>query len=142
MSVINLDSALQEWWTPSLEGRAFEFHAFITHNGEDVQADSLANALSDLGLEIWYDGKADRDCCVVKAVSTALTRSRSVVVCVSDAFRDSPWCRAEYLPSLAVETLASSSRVVVAQLSPNAELPDALKTASRFSVIEPLGSLR
>jgi hypothetical protein len=130
---INIDPFLPVSWSRAYGNRAFQFDAFISHNREDRHSGGLAHELASRGAVIWHDHDQDlRDRRVQEAVSSALTRSRFVVVSVDDSFNDSIWCRAEYLSALKVESRAKVSGLLVAQMTPNALVPNALARAPRF----------
>jgi hypothetical protein len=130
---INLDSFLPISWSKQYGNRAFEFDAFISHNRGDLRSRELMQKLSERGAKVWYDDDQDvRDRRVMERVTRALIRSRFVVVSIQAGFRDSPWCCAEYLPALNVENQAAAKRVLVAQMEPEAPIPEALAGSERF----------
>jgi TIR domain len=132
-ALIHLDSFLPVSWSPRYGDRAFQFDAFVSHNRGDAHSRKLLDELAARGATTWHDGDQDlRDRRVQEAVTSALVRSRFVVVVVDDQFRESPWCRAEYLPALEVERHADASRVVVVQMAPGATIPEELTEAARF----------
>jgi hypothetical protein len=126
-SIIDVDSFFDPLWSPEFGDRAFRFDAFISHNRHDVHAEMLRKMLDRSGATVWYDDEQDlSDRRVQQRVSQALTQSRWVLVCVSGEFKDSAWCRAEYLPALEVERAAAGKRVLVASMTPTAPVPRAL----------------
>ena len=130
---LDLDSFLEVAWAPDFGGRAFRFDAFISHNRDDPQSRRLAEELGRRGAEVWHDDDRDlSDRRVQEAVGAALIQSRFVVVLIGAGFHDSIWCRAEYLPALAVETLASAKRVLVARMDADVAIPNDLAGATRF----------
>jgi len=128
MKILNLDEMFPEW--QPVTDRVFPCDAFISHKWQDPASDELLADLRLLGLEVWHDGHQNlSDQRVIQKVSQALFHSRTVVVCCSGSFDDSPWCRAEYLSALNSGSLARSHRVVLAIMSPGLTLPKDLRLA-------------
>jgi hypothetical protein len=131
--IVNLDEFFPASWSKSWGGRAFQFDAFISHNRGDRCSKRLAEELRSLGANIWHDDNEDlRDRKVQQRAHAALIRSRFVVVCIDVSFRDSPWCRAEYVPAEEVAKRTSAPKVIVAQMDPSTHIPPRLETTPRF----------
>ena len=132
--LINLDSYFPRLWSEKLGDRVFECDAFLSHNRDDG-SDRLAEELRRLGVAAWYDGNADlRDRRVLSKIDVALRHARYVVCCVHANYRDSHWVRAEYLGSLRREERDRLTRVLVAETTPDAKVPVALRDRPRFAV--------
>ncbi|MEW6369073.1 MAG: toll/interleukin-1 receptor domain-containing protein [Acidobacteriota bacterium] len=130
---IDLHPFLPVSWSKEYGDRSFQFDAFISHNRGDEHSKRLAQELGARGVMVWHDDDQDlRDRRVQEVVSSALIRSRFVVLSVDDRFRDSVWCRAEYLPAIEVERQASASRVMVAHMVPHSVVPDSLSDTPYF----------
>lgn len=122
----NLDSMFPEWQSDT--DRVFPCDAFISHKWQDSASDELLGDLRSLGLEVWHDGHQNlADQRVLQKVSQALAHSRTVVVCCSRSFDNSPWCRAEYLSAFSSGCRARSHRVVLAIMCPGLTLPEELR---------------
>lgn len=129
---LDLDSFLDPTWTPEYGNRVFYFDAFLSHNRAD-SSPSLKSRLEASGLRIWHDSDADLRARKVRVrVAAGLKSSRFVVVCIHDAFLDSLWCRAEYLPALDIEKRTRVQRILVARMSPSIAVPSALQGAPVF----------
>jgi hypothetical protein len=134
--IVNLDSILAPDWSADLGSRGFEYEAFLSHNRND-HSDELALKLNEHGARVWHDGNADlRDRRVRQKVAQALRASRFVVVFIDSQFRDSEWCKAEYVPALAAEKAAQSVRVLVALTSPPSYVPESLEHCPKFTIDE------
>jgi hypothetical protein len=89
--------------------------------------------LSLRGAAVWHDGDQDlRDGMVRQRITAALFQSRFVILAIDDCFRDSPWCRAEYLPALTVEKQTAATRVIVARMNAATHVPDLLASVPIF----------
>ena len=124
---VDFDAFLPVSWSKEYGDRSFQFDVFISHNRRDEHSKRLAQELSDRGVMVWHDDDQDlRDRRVQKVVSSALIRSRFLVLSVDDRFHDSAWCRAEYLPASEFERQAAASRLMVAHMGPHSVVPDSL----------------
>lgn len=120
-----------------LEGqsaRDFPIDVFISHNQEDSSR-VFTEQLIEKGLTVWYDQYSDlTDGKVRTVILNSLRISRFVVLCIEGGFRDSQWCRAEYLPALEAENNVGIPRVLVALLDEDATIPPHLSTCKRFHI--------
>jgi TIR domain len=125
---------LRNGWTPENGPRAFPIDVFISHNRDD-NSSQVAKVLSGAGLAVWIDENADlRDRRVTNAISTALRASRYVLVFVPSNFRDSEWCRAEYLPALRFSKLTSIARTIVVRETADINIPMDLEQAIQVTL--------
>jgi TIR domain len=116
-------------WQASWGQRAFQYDAFLCHNSDDAAALRLRDELRERGATIWYDSDADlRDRRLAGRIGEALFHSRFVILSISEQFRDSMWCRAEYLTGL------STQRLLVAVASPAPPVPAELANVPRFAL--------
>src|SRR5579872_7363169 len=114
--------------------RAFENDAFISHNSFNA-ASKLAGALEDYGIKVFCDEATDlSDRRVRDRIGAALMNSRCVVVHIPPKFRDSEWCRAEFMPALRLGQSQGFVRVVVARNSDTATLPASLSAVPQFKL--------
>jgi len=139
---IHLNDFFEKAWTDKYGNRAFWFDAFLSHNRDD-ESGALAADLQQHGVRVWHDAHGDlRNRKVREKVSLAIRQSRYVVVCVPPGFRDSAWCRAEYLPALDVEREAGTTRVLVVVLGAgDAAVPPPLASCPRFELPADVGTL-
>ena len=91
--------------------------------------------LNDHGVKVWHDGHVDlRDRRVQFKVAKALRASRSIVVYVGPTFRNSVWCKAEYMPGLRIEIEGQLTRVLVAMHDRRLKPPEELRHCPIFDV--------
>jgi hypothetical protein len=120
--------------------RAFKIDTFISHNSE-AEAGRLAEALASRGCEVFCDELSDlADRRVEDRMRAALAASRSVLVYVHQAFRDSMWCRSEYTYALHSGLRTNTERVVIAAVH-DAVIPERLKQCRRYAVQDSLDDL-
>lgn len=93
--IVDLDRWLADETEREAEGRVFPHDMCISHRRFDLP-NVLVETLSACGVNVVWDCDLDlRDRRVMQGVARAMRRSRFVVLYVSDAYIDSPWCRAE-----------------------------------------------
>lgn len=100
---------------------------FISHSSRDKEvAIRLASEFRDRGLDIWIDHeRIEFGESIPNAIEKGLTQSQCLVVIVSQAFRESKWCRAEYEPLL-VKEIEQSLILVIPILIESCEMPTLL----------------
>lgn len=84
--------------TPLPTMSPYKYDAFISHAGEDRDeiAEPLAETLSQMGLQIWYDDFELRvGDSLTESINVGLAKSRYGIVIVSDAFFDKNWTQYE-----------------------------------------------
>jgi hypothetical protein len=106
--------------------------AFLSHSSADKQlARGIADALRSGGVEVWIDdeqiGFGDS---IPRRIEDGLARSDVLLVLVSESFKQSSWCRAEYEPALVREIEQGTTTVIPLRLD-GAELP-LLLAAKRY----------
>jgi hypothetical protein len=83
------------------------YDAFISHASEDKNefVEPLVNALTSLGLEVWYD---DHNMLVgdslLRSIDEGILRSRNGIIVLSQAFFQKPWPRYELEGLRALQT--------------------------------------
>ena len=111
--IVDLDRWLADEIEREAEGRVFPHDMFISHRRFDLP-NALVESLSASGVNVVWDCDLDlRDRRVIQGIARAMRRSRFVVRYVSNAYVDSPWCRAEYLNALWVEEKYKIARAFV-----------------------------
>lgn len=122
--------------------RYFRHDIFLSHNQKDGSL-VLRDELLKRDVEAWHDGDADMsDRNVLELVRGALDDSRFICVCVRHGFRDSDWVKTEYERGLELARKSGACCVIVAEMTPDAVIPEALQNQPRFRLyadgIEPL----
>ncbi|ESO90661.1 hypothetical protein LOTGIDRAFT_233663 [Lottia gigantea] len=68
-------------------------HILINYNKEDTgMVKKIVERITAAGIEIWIDYKLGH-CDLLGAISEAVAESSVVVVCLSEPFRQDPWCK-------------------------------------------------
>jgi hypothetical protein len=132
--IVDLDRWLANETEREAEGRVFPHDMFISHRRFDLP-NALVETLTAAGVNVVWDCDLDlRDRRVMQGVARAMRRSRFVVLYVSDAYVDSPWCRAEYLNAVWVEDKYKIARAFVICESQRAlsRVPEGLSKVPHF----------
>lgn len=124
--------------------RYFRHDVFLSHNQKDGSL-VLRDELLKRSVKAWHDGDADMsDRNVLEIVLSALDASRFICVCVSQTFRDSDWVRSEYQRGLELTRKSGACCVIVAEMTPGAQIPRSLQDQPRFRLyadgIDPLAA--
>ncbi len=94
---------------------SYDFDVFISHSSEDktVICD-IVKDFSDANLKCWVDHEqikyGDR---ITEKIEDGLTKSRHILVCLSNNLGKSNWCKAEYGPLLNKSFSEVSDRRVI-----------------------------
>lgn len=91
------------------------FCAFLSYSSADKPVvERVIDALRRNGLSYWVDHEQiNFGDGVISKIEDGLKRSKFVVVCLSENFAKSGWCRAEYAPILNREFSGDTSRRVI-----------------------------
>ena len=138
--VIDLDRWLADEGAEDAGGRVFPHDLFISHRRFDLPSEAV-EAVSACGANVIWDCDLDlRDRRVMQGVAFAMRRARFVALYVSDAYTDSPWCRAEYMNALWIEETYKVQRAFVICESNRSlsSVPECLRAAPAFAASDPV----
>jgi len=110
------------------EARKYPYSVFLSHSSSDKAAVLMViEAFKKSGISYWVDHEqitfGDG---IVAKIEDGLKKSEFVVVCLSDNFAVSGWCRAEYSPILYREFSGNTSRRVIPLILDGSKNSDAV----------------